>query len=97
MRALTDSLREIAGRDDLFIMIDQEGGRVARMRPPQWPAFPAAGQFAALYDAAPSSAIEAARCNARALGGVLAQAGITDLSGYAVDPSRPLLPDLFLD
>jgi len=28
---------------------------------------------------------------------VLAAAGITDLSGYAVDPSRPLLPDLFLD
>ena len=28
---------------------------------------------------------------------VLAEAGITDLSGYAVDPTRPLLPDLFLD
>ena len=28
---------------------------------------------------------------------VLADAGVTDLSGYAVDPSRPLLPDLFLD
>ncbi len=28
---------------------------------------------------------------------VLAQTGITDLSGYAVDPSAPLLPDLFLD
>ncbi|HEY5972607.1 MAG TPA: NAD(P)-dependent oxidoreductase [Pseudoxanthomonas sp.] len=28
---------------------------------------------------------------------VLAQAGITDLSGYAVDPSQPLYPDLFLD
>ncbi len=28
---------------------------------------------------------------------VLAQAGITDLSGYAVDPDQPLLPDLFLD
>ncbi|WP_298576006.1 NAD(P)-dependent oxidoreductase [uncultured Luteimonas sp.] len=28
---------------------------------------------------------------------VLAEAGITDLSGYAVDPSQPLLPDLFLD
>ena len=28
---------------------------------------------------------------------VLAQAGVTDLSGYAVDPSQPLLPDLFLD
>ena len=28
---------------------------------------------------------------------VLAAAGVTDLSGYAVDPSRPLYPDLFLD
>ncbi|MDR1075367.1 MAG: NAD(P)-dependent oxidoreductase [Xanthomonadaceae bacterium] len=28
---------------------------------------------------------------------VLAEAGITDLSGYAVDPSKPLLPDLYLD
>ena len=28
---------------------------------------------------------------------VLAEAGIADLSGYAVDPSQPLLPDLFLD
>ena len=28
---------------------------------------------------------------------VLAQAGVTDLSRYAVDPSQPLLPDLFLD
>ena len=27
---------------------------------------------------------------------VLAEAGVTDLSAYAVDPSRPLLPDLFL-
>ncbi len=28
---------------------------------------------------------------------VLRAAGVTDLSGYAVDPSKPLLPDLFLD
>jgi citronellol/citronellal dehydrogenase len=28
---------------------------------------------------------------------VLAAAGVTDLSGYAVDPSKPLYPDLFLD
>ncbi|RXR08803.1 SDR family oxidoreductase [Pseudoxanthomonas composti] len=28
---------------------------------------------------------------------VLAEAGITDLSSYAVDPTQPLLPDLFLD
>jgi beta-N-acetylhexosaminidase len=74
--ALTDSLREIDGRDDLPILIDQEGGRVARMRPPEWPAFPAAERFSTLYRLAPSSAIEAARSNARALGLMLRSAGI---------------------
>src|SRR5690242_20560046 len=64
---LTDDLRAISGRDDVPILIDQEGGRVARMRPPVWPAFPAAEKFALLYRAAPSSAIEAVRSNARAL------------------------------
>ena len=48
---LTDSLRELSGRDDVPILIDQEGGRVARMKPPEWPAFPAAERFADLYRA----------------------------------------------
>jgi beta-N-acetylhexosaminidase len=73
---LTDSLRELTGRGDLPILIDQEGGRVARMRPPAWPAFPAAERFAHLYDAAPSSAIEAVRSNARALALMLRSCGI---------------------
>ena len=73
---LTDSLRELTGRADLPILIDQEGGRVARMQPPVWPAFPAAGQFAHLYQAAPSSAIEAARSNARAIALTLRACGI---------------------
>ena len=73
---LTDSLRALTGRDDVPILIDQEGGRVARMRPPQWPAFPAAEKFANLYRRAPSSAIEAARANARALALMLRSVGI---------------------
>jgi beta-N-acetylhexosaminidase len=73
---LTDSLRAISARDNLPILIDQEGGRVARMRPPEWPAFPAAEKFANLYRAAPSSAIEAVRANARALGLMLRSCGI---------------------
>ncbi len=76
LRALTDDLRALARRDDLLIMIDQEGGRVARMQPPEWPAFPAPGVFAPLYDLAPSSAIEAARANARALAAMLVEVGI---------------------
>jgi beta-N-acetylhexosaminidase len=74
--ALTDSLRELTGRDDVPILIDQEGGRVARMRPPEWPAFPPAERFAQLYRLAPSSAIEAVRANARALGLMLRSVGI---------------------
>ena len=27
---------------------------------------------------------------------VLREAGVTDFAGYAVDPTQPLLPDLFL-
>ena len=49
VRALTDALRDLSGRADLPILIDQEGGRVARMGPPEWPAFPGGPAFAALY------------------------------------------------
>lgn len=77
LRALTDELRALAGRDDLPILIDQEGGRVARLGPPEWPEFPAARRFADLYERAPISAIEAARANAAAIAVVLAEAGVT--------------------
>lgn len=76
LRALTDSLRDLEGHDAVPILIDQEGGRVARMRPPAWPAFPSGEAFDRLYQLAPSSAIEAARVNARALGLMLNEVGI---------------------
>ncbi|MBB4101227.1 beta-N-acetylhexosaminidase [Sphingomonas kyeonggiensis] len=77
MRALTEELRELSGRADLPILIDQEGGRVSRMVPPEWPAFPAGDVFGRLYDVAPISAIEAARANYHALGMMLAEVGVT--------------------
>ncbi|SEI75350.1 beta-N-acetylhexosaminidase [Sphingobium sp. AP50] len=77
LRALTDDLRNLHGRDDLLIMIDQEGGRVTRMQPPVWPFFPPGAVFDRLYDLAPSSAIAAARANARAIALTLAEVGIT--------------------
>lgn len=77
LRALTDALRSLHGRDDLLIMIDQEGGRVARMQAPVWPSFPPAALFDRLYDIAPSSAIAAARANAQAIALTLEEVGIT--------------------
>ena len=76
LRALTDALSDLSGRDNLPILIDQEGGRVARLKPPEWPEFPAQGRFAALYARAPISAIEAARVNAQAIACVLAECGV---------------------
>ncbi|MFM5908331.1 MAG: beta-N-acetylhexosaminidase [Novosphingobium sp.] len=77
VRALTDALRAIHGRDRLLITIDQEGGRVQRMKPPVWPAYPTGAEFDRLFDVAPASAIEAARANAEALAIDLAEIGIS--------------------
>jgi len=89
VRALTDSLRTLSGRDDVPILIDQEGGRVARMGPPQWPAFPAGPAFDALYKAAPMSAIQAMRANAEALGAMLAEVGINVDCAPLLDVAQP--------
>ena len=77
LRALTDELRAIHGRERLLITVDQEGGGVTRLKPPEWPAWPYGVVFDRLYDVAPASAIEAVRANYEALGQDLAEVGIT--------------------
>lgn len=77
LRALTDSLRDLTGDERTFICIDQEGGRVARLRPPVWSPFPAGEAFDLLYRVAPASAIEAARANAEAMALELMEVGVT--------------------
>lgn len=89
LRALTDALRNLSGRADMPILIDQEGGRVARLRPPIWPEFPAASRFAALYAKAPISAIEAARVNAMMLALILAEVGINVDAAPVLDLLHP--------
>lgn len=89
LRALTDSIRDLHGRDDVPILIDQEGGRVARMGPPEWPAFPAGPAFDALYDVAPMSAIEASRVNAQAIALMLHEVGINVDCMPLLDVAQP--------
>ena len=97
VRALTDALRTLHGRDDLPILIDQEGGRVARMRPPVWPAFPANEAFDRLYRLAPSSAMQAARWNARAIALTLAEVGINVDCLPMLDVRQPGASDIVGD
>ncbi|MCB2047800.1 MAG: beta-N-acetylhexosaminidase [Novosphingobium sp.] len=89
IRALTDSLREIHGREHLLITIDQEGGRVQRMKAPEWLAYPSSEVFDRLYELAPATAIEAARANAEALGLDLAEVGITCTHAPLLDVRQP--------
>ena len=77
LRALTDDLRSLTGRDQLPILIDQEGGRVARMQAPQWPVYPPAAIFEAIYAHDPSCGLEACALNFEALALDLAEVGIT--------------------
>ena len=87
--ALTSDLRALTGRDDLPVLIDQEGGPVARLGPPEWPTFPAGPAFDQLYDVAPMSAIQAMRANGQALGLMLSEVGVTVDCAPILDVVRP--------
>ena len=97
LRALTDDLRSLHGRERLPILIDQEGGRVARLQPPAWPRFPAAERFAELYRVAPISAIEAARLNAEATALMLSECGVTVDCWPLLDVRHPGAHDIIGD
>jgi beta-N-acetylhexosaminidase len=74
VRELVASLREVVGRDDAPILIDQEGGRVSRLEPPHWRRYPSAARLASLPD---PQAAAAARLGARLIADDLGQLGIT--------------------
>src|SRR5450631_4498081 len=76
LRALIEEFRAICGTD-AAVLIDQEGGRVQRMGPPHWPAYPAGAVYGALYRRDPALGLRAARLGARLLAADLAAVGIT--------------------
>lgn len=72
--ALTSEVRAVLGRDDAMVMVDQEGGRVQRLGPPHWRAYPAAARFAAIDDL--DARTEAVKLGARLIAHDLAALGI---------------------
>ena len=76
LQLLTRSFRDIVGRADAPVLIDQEGGRVQRMAPPHWQAYPSAASFdASLKDR--DAALRAARLAARLIAHDLREVGVT--------------------
>ncbi|MDB5372022.1 MAG: beta-N-acetylhexosaminidase [Belnapia sp.] len=77
VRGLTASIRDLLG-EATPILVDQEGGRVARLRPPHWPEFPPAARFEALPP-------EAARANAALHGMICREAGFDVVCAPVLD------------
>jgi beta-N-acetylhexosaminidase len=76
IRALVAALRETVGDDNAPVLIDQEGGRVARLKPPGWKARAPAARFGEMYAASHEAALEAVYLNARLIAHDLAELGI---------------------
>jgi beta-N-acetylhexosaminidase len=75
--ALVGQLREAVGAVDAPVLIDQEGGRVQRLGPPHWPAYPPGAAFGRLYDIDPALGLAAARLSARLIADDLLPLGLT--------------------
>ena len=72
---LTASFREVVGRD-AAVLVDQEGGRVQRLGPPHWPAYPPGAAYGRLYDHDAVAGRRAANLGARLMAADLAAVGI---------------------
>ena len=77
VRRLVDDLRSSVGRSDAPILIDQEGGRVARLKPPYWPMFPPAMAYADVYAQNAEAGIESATLGGQLIAAELFALGIT--------------------
>jgi beta-N-acetylhexosaminidase len=75
---LVQSFRDVVG-GNAPVLVDQEGGRVQRLGPPNWPVFPPGARYGELYDREQASGLAAAR-----LGGHLIAADLRPL-GIDVD------------
>ena len=76
VRELVVALRGTVGRPEAPVLIDQEGGRVARLKPPHWRAAPPASYFGRLASHDRERAHEALRINTRLLAAELTDLGI---------------------
>lgn len=74
---LVEDMRSTTNQPDAPVLIDQEGGRVQRLQPPQWPVYPPGAVFSALYDMDEKTGLEAARLSSRLIAADLADLGIT--------------------
>ena len=87
LRDLIQSFRDCVGRADAPVLVDQEGGRVQRLAPPHWPAYPAVGLLEKNFEA--SRAEAAALLIARLIAHDLSDVGISVDCAPVLDVAEP--------
>jgi len=97
VRALVDSFRAAVGTSHALVLIDQEGGRVQRLAPPEWRAYPSARAFGTLYRRNPQTGLTAARACAELMGRDLAALGIDVDCAPVLDVPVPGAHDIIGD
>ncbi|MFZ1814185.1 MAG: beta-N-acetylhexosaminidase [Rhizobiaceae bacterium] len=76
VRDLVGQMRECAGRADAPVLIDQEGGRVQRLRPPHWPSYPTGRTLGDIYRKDADKGLRAAWLQSRLIAFDLSALGI---------------------
>lgn len=89
IRRLVRDAKAAIGSASVLVLIDQEGGRVRRLRPPQWRGLPPAGAYAALYAKDQDRVTRAARLAARLTAADLLMIDINTNSAPVLDLAVP--------
>jgi beta-N-acetylhexosaminidase len=96
VKRLCADLREAAGHDAV-IYIDQEGGRVARLKAPEWPVWPAAATFGEIYKKDRKAGLQAARLGHRLIAHELRAIGVdgdfSPVLDTPIDGADPIIGD----
>ncbi len=96
LAALTASLRGLLP-DHAMLMVDQEGGRVARMKPPHWRALPPAGEIGRIFAADPEAGLRAAWVTGALIGVICAESGFDVACAPVLDLRMPGAHDVIGD
>jgi beta-N-acetylhexosaminidase len=96
LRALVDASRQVLPADSV-LMVDQEGGRVARLRPPHWMAHPPAAALGAVFARDAAVGLRAAFLSGALIGAQTAEAGFDVVAAPVLDVRQPSTHDAIGD
>lgn len=97
VRKLTDHIRTLYGREEIPILIDQEGGSVQRLKEPHWRSYPSASYFNHFYDDTPEKTLQLIRLNASLQAAELKQIGVNVNCAPLLDLKQDYSHDIITD